>query len=457
MIKKVFSNTKSLLIAAAILIVSSFFIVLANLTGKVKILWYLDIGLLIISLALFAVSIYLMISREKAIASCRAKTIFLSDMSHEMRTHLNIIIGMTSIGKTTAGTIKKDDAFEKIEDASVNLLDLVNDVLDISKIEANKMELSFVEFDFRKMIKKVVNVIRFKSNEKYQNLEVTIDDNIPRNFIGDDLRLSQVITNLLSNAVKFTPKYGFIKFEANLLELNNDVGKLLIKVTDSGIGICKEEQAKLFTPFRPADSNSSRKFGGMGLGLVISKSIIDMMGGNISVASEPYRGTTFSINIKMVSSNRILEESEDSDIGPEFPYTFPGRRVLLADDAEINREIVLSLLEPMKLKIDCAENGAEAVSLFMKNPDGYDIILMDVQMPKMDGLEATRNIRKFEEKKPHDRNRFPKFNKVPIIAMTANVFTEDIKKCSEAGMNDHIGKPLNIYSVVEKLRNYLAA
>jgi len=534
----------------------------------------------------------LIAAKEQAEESSRAKGDFLSNMSHEMRTPMNVIIGMTSIGKTATTMDKKDYAFGKIEDASTHLLGVINDVLDMSKIEANKMELSPTDFDFERMIRRVVSVINFRMEEKHLKFHISIDKNIPGRIVGDEQRLVQVIINLLSNAAKFTHTEGSIRLYASLAGEEDGVCTIRFEVVDSGIGISPEQQQRLFGSFEQADSGTSRKFGGTGLGLAISKRIVDMMGGKIHVESELGKGAAFIFTIKAERSKkewrslldasvkrcniRVLAVNDDPEIldyfreiagrlgigcdtaasseealklleqnqwhdlyfidsnmpglsgveltkkikeqcpgkaivtlissvrwnvisgearaagvdyflsKPVFPsdivdcvdtclgldpkvdrysedaqYTvqdeFPGCRILVAEDVEINREIVLSLLEPAKLDIDCVENGLEAVRRFGENPEHYDLILMDVQMPEMDGLEATRRIRDLEAKRasaPGDLNE-KNSQRIPIIAVTANVFREDIEKCREAGMDEHVGKPLDMETLIEKLRKYL--
>ncbi|MDR2258159.1 MAG: response regulator, partial [Treponema sp.] len=540
----------------------------------------------------------------RAEAASRAKSDFLSNMSHEMRTPMNAIIGMTSIAKGSSGMARKNYCLNKIEDASVHLLGVINDILDMSKIEANRFELSEVEFDFEKMLQKVTNIINFRVDEKHQNFTVHIDRNIPRYLAGDDLRIAQVITNLLGNAVKFTPEEGSISLDASLVKEEAGICAIQIEVRDTGIGISEKQRARLFTSFEQAESSTSRKFGGTGLGLAISKRIVELMNGKIWIESALGEGAAFFFTIEVkigqgrrqlvlnpgvdwkniriltvddapeireyfreilqgfgvscdtasggeeameliarygpydiyfldwkmpgmdgIKLSRLIKEAgadksviimisaeewpvieEDAKNAgvdkflskPIFPSaiadcvneclglhnllaaenspagvidTFAGRRILLAEDVEINREIVSALLEPALVDIDYAENGAEAVKMFTAAPDFYDMIFMDVQMPEMDGYEAARAIRAFEkdrrEKSPeHLMGGSPKFpqenspvfpKEIPIVAMTANVFQEDIKKCLEAGMNDHIGKPLNPEEVMEKLRVYLPA
>jgi signal transduction histidine kinase/DNA-binding response OmpR family regulator len=515
-------------------------------------------------------------AREDALSSAQAKSDFLANMSHEIRTPLNAVIGMTSIGRIATDIERKDYCFGKIDDASTHLLGVINDILDMSKIDANKFELSPTEFVFEKTLQRVTDVISFRVDEKRQKFSVRIDKAIPTTLIADDQRLAQVVTNLLGNAVKFTPEGGSITLGANFIKEEDGICTIQIEVTDTGIGVTEEQKSRLFMSFEQAESGTSRRFGGTGLGLAISKRIVEMMGGRIFVESEPGKGSKFAFTVRvargarerasllapgvnwknirvmavddeddvreffaeiarrmgfacdvagdaaealalierngaydiyfidwkmpgmngieltreikrresddsvviLISSsdwNAIAEEGKSVGVNrylskPIFPSSiadllneclgahdasgddradtdaFGGRCVLLVEDVEVNREIVLSLLEPTKLEIDCAENGVEAVRMFTASPEKYDMIFMDVQMPEMDGYEATRQIRALG---------FPKAGTTPIIAMTANVFREDVEKCLAAGMNGHVGKPLNFNDVLEKLREYL--
>jgi len=383
----------------------------------------------------------------KAQAASSAKSNFLSNMSHEMRTPMNAIIGMTMIGKSALDDIeKKDYAFEKIEEASKHLLGVINDILDMSKIEANKFELFSVEFDFEKLLDKVTDIINFRVEEKHQQLSFYIDPDIPQTLAGDDQRLSQVLTNLLSNAVKFTPERGSIQLSAHFLKEENGLCTIQVAVADTGIGISAEQQARLFTSFEQAETSTSRKFGGTGLGLAICKSIVKLMGGTIWVESELGSGSTFVFTVQLEKHTGLAKPAKDSDMVPEQEERFPGRRILLAEDLEINREIVAAMMEPLCLEIDFAENGKEALRMFSARPEYYDLIFMDLQMPEMDGFEAARRIRAIAS---------PKAAEIPIIAMTANVFKEDIEKCLKTGMNGHVGKPLDIGEIVQALRVYL--
>ncbi|MDR0502112.1 MAG: transporter substrate-binding domain-containing protein [Treponema sp.] len=382
---------------------------------------------------------------DGAQAASRAKTVFLANMSHEIRTPINAIVGMTAIGESAENLERKDYCFKRIDEASRHLLGVINDILDVSKIEANKFQLSSVEFNFDTAIQRAVSIITFRVDEKQQKFSVNIDKSIPKTLVGDDQRLRQVITNLLGNAVKFTPEKGLISLDAKYMGENNGVCTIQIEVTDTGIGIKPDKLDMLFGAFNQAEANTTRRFGGTGLGLSISKAIVEMMGGKIWVKSEPDKGSTFAFTVHM---QRAAEHADTENNNEKYEHTdaqglFEGRNILLAEDMEINREIVLALLEPTGIKISQALNGKEALKKFTQTPDKYDAIFMDVQMPEMDGYEATKRIRALDS---------PYAKTVPIIAMTANVFQEDIEKCFKAGMNDHVGKPLNIDEVLFKLR-----
>jgi len=373
-----------------------------------------------------------------------AKSSFLANMSHEIRTPMNAIIGMTHIGKKSHEIERKDYAFGKIEEASTHLLGVINDILDVSKIEAGKFELSPIEFYFENMLQRVLTINAFRIEEKKQVLTVDTDAAIPKMLRGDEQRLAQVVTNLLSNAVKFTPEGGSIKIGAKLLdELDGDC-TIQINVTDSGIGISPEQQLKLFSSFQQAESDTSRKFGGTGLGLAISKNIVEMMNGKIWIESELGKGAGFIFTFQ--AARALEKDNTENTINEEIDVRFDGRRILLAEDLEINREIVEIMLESTLIKIDCAEDGERAVAMFSESPEKYDMILMDVQMPKMDGYEATRAIRGLD---------IAKAAAIPIVAMTANVFREDIERCLAAGMNAHLGKPIVFNEMIVILNEYL--
>ena len=525
----------------------------------------------------------IMKSKEIAELASMAKGEFLSRMSHEMRTPMNAIIGMTNIAQRSSDPEKKEYCLNRIESASKHLLGVINDVLDMSKIEANKFDLVIDAFNFGKMLNNVLNVISYRAEEKQQNLFIDMDSSIPEIIIGDELRLSQVITNLLTNAVKFTPEGGSITLTTKKLPtLPGSQPAIQVEVADTGIGITREQQSRLFASFEQADGSIARKYGGTGLGLAISKRIIELMGGRIWIESEfgggskfiftikyevgetkeqtrlnikrddirilavddsfetreflldvmksyslpcdaaadgyealemiekcgdkPYNiffidwqmpgmnGTELALKIKDVAKDNsvviMMSVTEWSDIEKEttevigidrfiskplFPSKivdninecvdilqgddnstqdgnikkvsdYKGRTILIAEDIEINREILDAILEDTGLSIDFAVNGRDAVAKYTERPGRYSLIFMDIQMPEMDGFEATRRIR---SQKNEDAGT------IPIVAMTANVFKEDIENCLAAGMNCHLGKPIDTKDLFEVLELYL--
>jgi signal transduction histidine kinase len=383
--------------------------------------------------------------QTKATSASKAKGDFLAQMSHEMRTPMNAIIGMTTILSTAREVGQFRDGVKKIEAASTHLLGVINDILDMSKIEANKLELSTEPFDFKKMANGIITVIGFEVAKRGQELAVHIDPRIPDYFVGDRQRMAQVITNLLSNAVKFTPNGGRIGLTVRVRGSYEDRYFIRVTVEDSGIGITKEQLSRLFAYFEQADNSTSRKYGGTGLGLAISKRIIELMGGQIWAASSPGKGSSFTFDVSMLRG----EAQEDTATSTETnTHDYTGKTILLAEDVAINREILVTLLEPTHITVESAENGREAVDMFIRKNGAYDLVLMDIQMPEMDGYEATRNIQS---------SGIRNAKTVPIVAMTANVFKEDIDKALASGMRDHIGKPIAMDEVLAKLDKYLCA
>ena len=380
--------------------------------------------------------------RADAEARDRAKSEFLANISHEMRTPLNAIMGMTRVGKNSTDAERIGYTFGKIEEASSHLLVVIDDILDVAKIESGELELVNEEFSFRDMLLKVAKETWAQADKKKQKFNALLDENVPLLLYGDEERLAQVITNLLSNAVKFTPEEGSVSIETRLIEKKDGQCTLRIDVKDTGIGISDKQKEGLFRSFNQAEDGYSRKHGGTGLGLSIAKNIIELMGGELNVKSELGKGSVFTITVRLKcggqEASAKIEEKVDND--------FLGKNILLAEDVDINREIVQLLLEPTQVNIDFAENGVEAVRIFCEAPEKYDLIFMDLQMPEMDGFEAARQIRSLDD---------PKAKNIPIVALTANVSKEDIEKSLGVGMNDHLGKPIDFDKIMGVLNRYL--
>ena len=520
----------------------------------------------------------------------RAKSDFLSRMSHEMRTPLNAIIGMTKITEDSNDLARLKYCLSMISVSADHLLGLINDVLDMSKIEAGKLELELAPLNLEQILIKNCSLISEKADERKISMRVDIDRNMNLNFIGDELRLSQVIINLLSNAVKFTPSGGEVSITARELEKKPGKSVVQISIADTGIGLSTEQKARLFNAFEQADSSTSRRFGGTGLGLVISKSLVEKMNGQITIDSEPGKGSVFSVEVELarpekehghtdgfiyepaacafelknikvlvldddekamdkfrtiasrsrfrveqaktvaLAKEMIVEASNENEpfdvividydlsaqdmvkalhsfakgelpgfdpakvvlmttflgwshveeearqlgishflIKPLFPSTVlksickvitPPQEniepketvpdlsqvnILLVEDIDINREIFVTLLEDTGVQVDEVEDGLEAIEKFQSNPDLYDLIVMDVQMPRMDGFQATKAIRSMT----HERAR-----SIPIIALTANVFKTDLEQCLKCGMDDLLPKPIDRDLLVETLVKY---
>ncbi|MDR0855215.1 MAG: response regulator [Christensenellaceae bacterium] len=530
-------------------------------------------------------------ARREAEDNSRAKSSFLANMSHEIRTPLNAVIGMTQIAKSSKDITRKEYCLDKIQEASLHLLNIINDILDISKIEADKIELSNAPFSLENLLQKVADLSQIKADIKHQTLIVNFDDKCPAHLIGDEQRISQVVTNLLSNAVKFTTQNGVVKLLVSLVSKQKEGDRCRIKfeIEDSGIGMSQDQIGKLFQAFAQADTSISRRFGGAGLGLTISQHLAQIMNGSITVESQLGVGSRFTFECELqedlqyskdkaqkvcdLSKVKILavDDSEDvrlyfedrgdklgfncitadsgeqaleiieqeessrpfdlifldwrmpgmsgvelarqiynkygsnitiimisayewgeiaeeakaagiTDFLPKPLFTsslidciaqhfspeaaaveeleisekivteysdncFAGKRVLLAEDIEINREIAASLLADTGIEIDNAENGVLCYDMFLMNPDKYDLILMDIHMPYRDGYMTTKMLRAIKS--------IPKAKTIPIIAMTANVFKEDVDRCLAAGMNDHIGKPIDVGELLYKLKKYL--
>lgn len=389
------------------------------------------------------------LDRDQAIANTLAKGEFLSRMSHELRTPLNAIISMTNFALKEKDYQKALDHIKKANASSQLLLNVVNDILDISKIEAGKLAFTIEPFSFATMLQNADDIVRVNMEAKHQNFTITGAKDITNLVISDEHRLLQVIVNLLNNAMKFTPEHGNISLTVSQRKIGNDQLRIRVEVKDDGIGMTYEQQKRLFQVFEQADGGITRKYGGSGLGLAICKKILNALGGDIWVKSKPNQGSCFYFEITAGLGEIIEEIIKANKSEPEIVETannFHGCTILLAEDVEINREIIEIMLEDTEIKIVNAENGQIALDKFSEDPLGYDLILMDVQMPIMDGITATKRIRESNAKNAKS---------IPIVAMTANAFKEDIDVCLAAGMNDHIGKPINMEYAFNILRKYL--
>ncbi len=381
-----------------------------------------------------------------------AKSDFLSRMSHDIRTPLNGIIGMTAIAEThLEDRVRVKDCLDKISLSSKHLMELLNEILDMSKIEAGKMDLSEEAFNLSALVDTLLNITKQSVEAKHHELKVNVCNLEHEWVIGDSLRIQQVFMNLLSNAVKYTPEGGRISLTISEKAARRpQIGCYEFIFEDNGIGMSPEFAECIFDPFSRAKDTRVNKIQGTGLGMSITKTIVDMMDGNIKVESELGVGSRFTVTIylKIRGKEEDHEEApEESAISQLQQMDLSGHRVLLVEDNELNAEIALELLNMLGLEVEHAENGKEAVDMVAAASEGhYDLVLMDIQMPVMNGNEATRAIRALPRKD---------VVKLPILAMTANAFAEDVQAVLSAGMNEHLAKPLDIKKMLDALSRWL--
>ncbi len=391
----------------------------------------------------------LQLALREAEAASVAKTAFLSRMSHEIRTPMNAIIGLDNIAlQEDVLSADARDHLEKIGSSARYLLSLINDILDMSRIESGRMTIKAEEFEFGSLLESVNTMADGQCRDKGLHYDCKIHGQVDECYVGDDTKIRQVLINILGNAVKFTPEGGTVSLDVERTSIYGDQATVKFEIRDTGIGMDESYLPRIFDVFSQEDDTNTSRYGGSGLGMAITKNIVELMNGRIQVESEKGAGTTFVVTIPMKTTGRSSTEGQNYELKPDElkkkrlaetsveikPAELSGRRVLLAEDVLINAEIMKQMLLMNGIDADHAENGREAVEMMRSHPAGYyDVILMDIRMPVMDGLEAAEKIRVLDH---------PDAKDIPIIAMTANAFDEDVQRSLQAGMNAHLSKPI---------------
>lgn len=404
-----------------------------------------------LALVVFVVIFWIFTRRQKSVVSkwqaaenaSREKSEFLSRMSHEIRTPMNGIIGMTELARITVKDPEKTmECLDKISLSSDYLLSIINNILDMSRIESGKVTLNIAPFGMKAFLDRIHTMFQQKAEDA--GIRFFLEAEPDRDYVlaGDELRLTQVLVNIISNAIKFTPEEGEVRVSVKQKQTGHGQADLSFFIRDNGIGMTEEFQKRIFKPFEQADSSTVRQYGGTGLGLSISFNLVKLMGGSITLESQPGKGSCFTVALSLPLSREALADSGEEVSSHKAVYKQAGIHVLLAEDNQINWEITCALLENIGVTSDHAWNGREAVTLFTNAPSGfYDLIFMDIQMPEMDGLEACRRIRK---------SGCPGGESVPVVGLSANAFEQDIRLAMDSGMTSYLSKPFHIEEL-EKL------